>query len=96
MSIDKYLEQVDLIDYYITKNICKLIKDKNENKFIKSNLFLLSYNNKNKKNSLKLLLENNDYNIIKELIDYNSVILDYKTGTETNLLMMIIMIQKVV
>ena len=61
-DISKYLEQVDLIEYYITKNICKLIKNKKDKKIIYNNLFLLGINNKNNKTSLEILLENYEYN----------------------------------
>lgn len=87
MSINKFLKEIDLIDYYITKNITKIIKEKYN--FIKKNLFLLSYTNKNKKNSLNILLEKNEYKIIEELINYNYLILDYKNSNQTNLLVSI-------
>ena len=91
MSIDKYLKQINLTDYYITKNICSLIERKDSKIFILNNMFLLGYNNKNFKNSLEILFENRKYIIIKELINYNYNILDYKNTNENNLLMMIIL-----
>ena len=83
-DIKKYLEQIDLIEYYITKNICKLIKNKNDKKIIYNNLFLLGINNKNKKTSLEILLENQEYNIILELINFDYKILDFKNKNEIN------------
>lgn len=85
-DIIKYLEQVDLIEYYITKNICKLIKDKKDRKIIYNNLFLLGINNKNNKTSLEILLENHEYDEILELINYDYKILDYKNKNEVNIL----------
>jgi hypothetical protein len=85
-DITKYLKQVDLIEYYITKNICTLIKNKNDKKVIYNNLFLLGINNKNKKTSLEILLENHEYNEIIELINYEYKILDYKNKNEVNFL----------
>jgi hypothetical protein len=85
-DISKYLEQVDLIEYNITKNICKLIKNKKDKKIIYNNLFLLGINNKNNKTSLEILLENYEYNEILELINYDYKILDYKNNYETNLI----------
>jgi hypothetical protein len=85
-DITKYLKQVDLIEYYITKNICTLIKNKNDKKVIYNNLFLLGINNKNKKTSLEILLENHEYDEILELINYEYKILDYKNKNEVNFL----------
>jgi len=85
-DINKYLEQVDLIEYNITKNICKLIKNKNDKKIIYNNIFLLGINNKNNKTSLEILLENNEYDEIIELINYDYKILDYKNKNEINFL----------
>jgi hypothetical protein len=90
--IKKYLKQIDMIDLYITKNICNLIHDKNELEIIKSNIFVLGFNNKNRKHSIRILLDNNKYDIVKELILHNSDILNYKNTNETNLFQMIIII----
>jgi hypothetical protein len=84
--IKKYLEQVDLLEYYITKNICKLIINRKDKKVIYNNLFLLAINNKNKKTSLEILLENQKYNEILELINYEYKILDFKNKNEINFL----------
>ena len=85
-NINKYLTKNDLIDYYITKNINKIIKNKQELKFIKENIFLLSINNSNNKNSLIILLELGKFEVIKNLIESNYYILDFKNTNENNLL----------
>lgn len=82
--IDKYLDQCDLVDCYITKNINKIIKNKKNFNFIKSNIFLLSVINRNNKNSLIILLESKQYKIIIELIKFNNIILNFKDSTENN------------
>jgi hypothetical protein len=93
-NIDKYLKQVDLVELYITKNICKIIKNKKELKFIKSNIFLLGFLNKNRKNSLNILLENSEYEIIIKLIKEFPQILNYKNKYEINLFQSILVIEK--
>ncbi len=93
-NIDKYLKQVDLIELYITKNICKIIKNKKELKFIKTNIFLLGFLNKNRKNSLNILLENSEYDIVIKLIKEFPQILDYKNKYEINLFQSILVIDK--
>ena len=85
-DIKKYLDQVDLIEYYITKNICKLIKNKKDKKIIYKNKFLLAINNKNNKTSLDILLENNENTIILDLIKDDYTILDFKNKNEINIL----------
>jgi len=85
-DIKKYLDQVDLIEYYITKNICKLIKNKKDKKIIYKNKFLLAINNKNNKTSLDILLENNENTIILDLIKDDYTILDFKNKNEINFL----------
>jgi hypothetical protein len=85
--INKYLEQVDLIDYYITKNITELVKNKNDIEIIKENIFLLEFNNKNNKNSLIILLESKKFDILESLINLNPKILICRTKTEETLLM---------
>ncbi len=92
-QIYKYIEQVDLVDLYITKNICKIIKNKKEFEYIKSNLFLLGFNNKNRKNSLKILLDNSEFKIVEELIRYDNEILDIKTVNEVNLFQLLFSIE---
>ena len=49
LTIAKCMEQVDMTDYYITKNILKIIVDKKNFEFLKNNIFLLGLNNKNNK-----------------------------------------------
>ena len=85
LNIEKYMTQIDLVDYYITKNIIKIVKNKKEFEFIKSNDFLLSISNKNNKNALMILLESNKFKIIQELIDNNYNLLSYKNIYENNL-----------
>lgn len=85
LTVDKCMEQVDMTDYYITRNILKIVENKKNFEFIKSNIFLLSINNKNNKNALMILLENGKYKLVKELIDYNYEILNYKNIYENNL-----------
>ena len=91
-KIDKYLKQVDLIDLYITKNICKIIKKPKEFEYIKSNIFLLGFTNKNRKNSLKILLENSEYKVVEKLIEHDTSILNYKTMNEVNLFQLLLTI----
>jgi len=91
--INKYLKQIDLIDLYITKNICKLIKKKSDYDFISKNIFLLGFVNKNRKNSLRVLLDNSEYFIVRKLIKENPEILNYKSFNEINLFQMIIAIE---
>ncbi len=91
-DIKDYLKKVDMIDLYITKNICTIIKNKKELEYIKSNIFLLGFNNKNRKNSLRVLLDNQEYKIIKELVRHDNSILNFKNSNKTNLFQMIITI----
>jgi hypothetical protein len=91
-DIEYFLQQVDLIDLYITKNIVKIIKDKSEFDYIKSNLFLLGFNNKNRKNSLRILLDNHEFQAVESLIESYPEILNFKNTNKTNLLQMIITI----
>lgn len=85
LTVDKCMEQVDMTDYYITKNILKIISNKKNIEFLKSNIFLLSINNKNNKNALMIMLENGKYKLIKKLIDHEPEILNYKNIYENNL-----------
>lgn len=85
LTIDKCMEQVDMIDYYITKNIIKIISNKINLNFLKSNIFLLAINNKNNKNSLIILLEKGKYKQIKKFIEYDTNILNFKNIYENNL-----------
>ena len=86
-KIMRYSKHISLMDCYITKNINKLVMDKKELEFIKENIFLLGITNKLGKNSLNILLENGNYKIIIELVDYDARILRYKNRNEKNLLM---------
>jgi hypothetical protein len=90
LSIDKCLQSVDLIDFYITKNILKLINNKKSLEFIKKNIFLLGITNKNNKNSVMILLENSKYDIVHSLVIYNIEILGYKNIHENNLLKLLL------
>lgn len=89
-KIIQYQTKVSLIDCYITKNINKIVKNKNELKFIKNNNFLLGITNKLGKNSLNILLENSNFKILKELIEDDIRILRFKNRNEKNLLMTLI------
>jgi len=86
LTIEKYLSQIDLIDFYITKNILKIIANKKSYEFLKSNIFLLGVTNKNNKNSLIILLESGKYHIVKELIDCEYNLLNYKNILENNIM----------
>lgn len=85
LTIPICMKQVDMVDYYITKNILKMISNKKNFEFVKSNIFLLSINNLNNKNSLIILLENGKYDIIDKLINHDYNILNYKNIDENNL-----------
>jgi hypothetical protein len=85
LTVDKCMEQVDMIDYYITKNILKIILNKANFEFVKNNIFLLGINNKNNKNSLIILLEGGKYKQVKKLINHNFEILNFKNINENNL-----------
>jgi len=88
--IKKYNSRISLIDYYITKNINSLVKSKTEYNFIKNNNYLLGLTNNLGKNSLNILLENSNYEIIKKLIEYDVRIINYKNTMEQNLLQSLI------
>ena len=83
--INKYLAQVDLIDYYITKNITELVKIEKDIEVIKNNIFLLGFNNKNKKNSLLILLESKSFDVLKFFINYNPEILMFRVIEDNTL-----------
>lgn len=84
LTIYKCMEQVNMVDYYITKNIVKIISNKKNLEFIKNNIFLLAINNKNNKNSIIILLEFGKYKEIEELIEYDYNILNFKNVYENN------------
>ena len=85
VEFDKYLKKIDLIDYYITKNINELIEDKESYDFIVKNPFLFSVTNKSNKNSLIILLENRKYDIVLNLIENNNDLLKIKNYNENTL-----------
>lgn len=85
-NIDKYLYQTDLVDFYITKNILKIVSDDKLFNFLKLNIFLLGITNKNNKNSLMILLEAGQYEIVKKLTEFDYKILNYKNIHENNLI----------
>lgn len=85
LTIAKCMEQVDMTDYYITKNILKIISNKKNFEFLKNNIFLLGLNNKINKNPLIILLEGGKFNQVEKLINYNFEILNFKNIHENNL-----------
>lgn len=85
LFLNKCLQQVGMLDYYITKNILSMLKNKKQMNFIKSNIYLLSITNNNNKNSLIILLEAEKFETIKHLIDFEPNILNYKDIIENNL-----------
>lgn len=89
-EFDKYLDKIDLVDYYITKNILNLIKKKNSYDFIINNPFLLSVLNKSNKNSLIILLDNKQYDTMIELINTNNYLLKIKDYNENTIFNMFI------
>ena len=93
-KILQYSKDVSLMDCYITKNINTLVKNKKELEFIKQNNFLLGITNKLGKNSLNILLENGNFKIIKEFIEYDIRILRYKNRNEKTFLMSLILNEK--
>lgn len=85
-KFDKYLKKVDLVEYYITKNICELIESDTESyNFIINNPILLGVVNKSNKNSLIILLENKKYEKIINLIEINNNLLLLKNYNENTL-----------
>ena len=82
---DLYLKKIDLIDYYITKNIIKLVENKESFNFLLNNIFLLSIVNKINKNSLIILLENKKYDYLKKIIKTNNDVLKFKNYNENTL-----------
>ncbi|AYV80120.1 MAG: ankyrin repeat protein [Gaeavirus sp.] len=83
-KINKYNTRISLIDYYITKNIIKLIKK--DYTFIQNNDYLLGLNNSLGKNSLNILLDNAEFSTLIRLINNNIYLLGFKNGSEKNLL----------
>lgn len=83
-NINKYINDVSLIDIYITKHINKIVKNKKEYEYIKNNIYLLGITNKIGKNSIVILLENNNYKVVSDLITHNINILSYCDTDEKN------------
>jgi hypothetical protein len=90
--MDEYIKQISNTELNITKNILLYIKDPVKYKFIKDNVILLGFNNKLGKNSLNILLENKEYDIIKDLIKTNYKILNFKNLLEKNFLQSLLLI----
>lgn len=90
--MDEYIKQISNTELEITKNILLYVKDPNKYEYIKDNLILLGFNNKLGKNSLNILIENKEYDIIKDLIKYNYKILNFKNLLEKNLLQSLILV----
>jgi len=90
--MNKLINQISSIDLDITKNINIYVKNKEKKKLIKSNLVILGYNNKLGKNSLNILIENGNISIIKEFIDFNYKILEFKNSSQKNLLQSLLVI----
>jgi hypothetical protein len=90
--MNELIKQISSIDLNITKNINVYINDKDKIEYIKKNLIILGYNNKLGKNSLNILIENGNYNIIKELIELDYKILNFKNLSEKNLLQSLLVI----
>jgi len=90
--MDEYIKQISNTELEITKNILLYVKDPVKYEYIKDNLILLAFNNKLGKNSLNILLEYKEYDIIKDLIKTNYKILNFKNLLEKNLLQSLILI----
>jgi len=90
--MNEYIKQISNTELEITKNILIYVKDPIKYEYIKENLILLGFNNKLGKNSLNILIENKEYDIIKDLIKTNYKILNFKNLLEKNLLQSIILI----
>ena len=90
--MNEYIKQISNTELEITKNILLYVKDPVKYEYIKDNLILLGFNNKLGKNSLNILLEHKEYDIIKDLIKTNYKILNFKNLLEKNLLQLLILI----
>ena len=90
--MNKLINQISSIDLDITKNINIYIKNKEKIELIKNNLIILGYNNKLGKNSLNILIENGNFTIIKEFIEFNYRILEFKNSSQKNLLQSLLVI----
>ena len=90
--MNEYIKQISNTELEITKNILLYVKDPVKYEYIKDNLILLGFNNKLGKNSLNILLEYKEYDIIKDLIKTNYKILNFKNLLEKNLLQSLILI----
>lgn len=83
-------KKISLVDCFITKNINELVNKKEDFEFIKNNNYVLGITNKLGKNSLNILLENSQFKILKELIEYDVRILRFKNRNEKNFLMSLV------
>ena len=90
--MNEYIKQISNTELEITKNILLYIKDPNKYEYIKDNLILLGFNNKLGKNSLNILVENKEFDILKDLIKTNYKILNFKNLSEKNLLQSLILV----
>jgi hypothetical protein len=90
--MDEYIKQISNTELEITKNILLYVKDPNKYEYIKDNLILLGFNNKLGKNSLNILIDYKEYDIIKDLIKTNYKILNFKNLVEKNLLQSLILV----
>jgi hypothetical protein len=90
--MDEYIKQISNTELEITKNILLYVKDPIKYEYIKDNLILLGFNNKLGKNSLNILIEYKEYDIIKDLIKTNYKILNFKNLLEKNLLQSLILV----
>lgn len=90
--MDEYIKSISNTELKITKNILLYVKDSNKYEYIKNNLILLGYNNKLGKNSLNILIEYKEYDIIKDLIKTNYKILNFKNLLERNLLQSLLLV----
>jgi len=90
--MDDYIKEISNTEIEITKNILLYVKDPIKYEYIKDNLILVGFNNKLGKNSLNILIEYKEYDIIKDLIKINYKILDFKNLSERNLLQSLILV----
>jgi len=90
--MDEYIKQISNTELEITKNILLYVKDPHKYEYIKDNLILLGFNNKLGKNSLNILIESKQYDIIKDIIKTDYKILNFKNSLEKNLLQSLILI----
>lgn len=79
--MEKYIKKVDINDFYITKNVCKIFKDKEKYNqdydFIIKNIFILNIKNTYDINGIKILINNNYISDVIELLKSHPIILTY-------------------